>query len=110
MNRSCHVEPRESYANFAELHADYTAYFNVEGMGCRNCATRVKNGLLALQGVHLASVSLEEGIAGVVYNPDQHSPSALENAIFQAGNDGRHLYYARLIRVIESPTILNDCG
>lgn len=108
MDKSCHVEPRESYADFSELSADYTAYFRIEGMGCQNCANRVKNGLLALQGVHMAEVSLQEGVAGVVYNPDLHSPPALENAIFNAGNDGRHLYYARLSRVLDSPTILNS--
>lgn len=107
MKRCCHVEPEESNADFTQLESDYTAYFGIQGMGCQNCASRVKNGLLGLDGVHLAAVYLHEHVAGVVYNPEIHTTEELEQAIFHAGNDGRHAYHAQLLRVIESPTILN---
>jgi len=108
MDKSCHVEANESKMDFTLMESDYTAFFGVHGMGCQNCANRVKNGLLALQGVRMAAVYLQEHVAGVVYDPEVHAPEDLERAIFEAGNDGRHVYRAELLRVLESPTILND--
>lgn len=107
MDKSCHVEPKETTIDFTQLDSDYTAYFNVQGMGCPNCASRVKNGLLELEGVHMAAVYLHENVASVVYDPYTNTTEELEEVIFNAGNDGRHLYQAQLLRVIESPTILN---
>ena len=68
----------------------------VSGMGCRNCATRVKNSLIQVKGVIDAEVYHTSGVAEVVYNPNLTTPMALVEAVAQAGGDGRHEYRARI--------------
>ena len=62
-------------------------------MGCPNCATRVRNSLLSLNGVFGVDVYLNMAVAEVIY--DREKISAV--AVASAGNDGRHEYRAQLI-------------
>ncbi len=73
------------------------ALFTVWGMGCANCAARVRNSLLSLSGVVNVCIDHNAGVAGVVFNPDLATVKMLIDAVANAGRDGRHEYGARLL-------------
>lgn len=74
-----------------------SALLSISGMGCQNCATRVRNGLLLLEGVFHAEISLNMGMAEVFYDGKKISTEALVNAVAEAGNDGRYEYRAEVV-------------
>lgn len=94
MDENCYVEPLQKNATPEEQQTTTSALLAVSGMGCTNCAARVRNGLLALTGVVEAQVLLEEGMADVTYNPGLTNVPALIAAVARAGGDGRHNYRA----------------
>lgn len=98
MDENCYVEP--IYKN--EVSADQlrnadNALLAIWGMGCQNCVTRVRNSLLALEGVYGVDVYLNMALAEVRYDGRKISPNALVEAVSRAGNDGRHEYRAQLL-------------
>lgn len=97
MGEICHVEPIEKYVNPQAQREAHMAILAVWGMGCPNCAMRVRNGLLSLDGVVSADIDLERGLAYVDYLPTETDLHALILAIAAAGNDGRHNYRASII-------------
>lgn len=97
MDENCHVEPVQKIATAEEQKTVEMASFSVWGMGCPNCAARVRNSLLSLRGVVCAYVDHIAGTAGVAYNPDLATVEMLISAVARAGNDGRHEYGARLL-------------
>ena len=105
MHENCHVEPLQKTATPAEQQATTSALLAVEGMGCPNCAARVRNSLLTLTGVVEAQVLLDRALVDVTYNPHLADLPALVNAVAQAGGDGRHEYEAH---VISGPNVLTD--
>jgi len=98
MDENCYIEP--IYKNNASadqiLKADQ-ATLAIWGMGCENCATRVRNSLLSLEGVYGVDVYLNMAVAEVLYDREKISPTKFAIAVSQAGNDGRHEYRAELI-------------
>lgn len=94
MNETCHVEPIHKMVTVEEQQATALIRLGVQGMGCPNCAARVRNGLLALNGVTEAEVDHLTSLAAVEFNPNLVAVSALIQAVAQAGNDGRHRYRA----------------
>ncbi|MBI1794354.1 MAG: heavy-metal-associated domain-containing protein [Chloroflexi bacterium] len=99
MDENCHVEPIEKTATIAERKNVETVKLSVSGMGCPNCANRVRNSLLALNGVVDARVDHETGLAQVAFNPDFAPVDILIRAVSLAGgNDGRHEYGAKLLQ------------
>ena len=64
-----------------------TAVLKVSGMTCSGCVASVKRVLEAAAGVTAASVSLEEGLAKVNYDPAQTDPGKLGAAVRDAGYD-----------------------
>lgn len=94
MSEHCHVEPVQKIASDEELAACTTATLLVSGLGCPNCAARVRNGLLSINGAIEAHVDHTLGIVKVMFNPDLTTISALIDAVAQAGRDGRHEYRA----------------
>jgi copper chaperone CopZ len=98
MDENCYVEPiQKDTASADQMQQADRATLAVQGMGCENCATRVRNGLLSLEGVYGVEVYLNMALAEVSYNSKKVSPNDMIGAIFQAGNDGRHEYRAQLI-------------
>ena len=98
MDENCYVEPL--YKNIAsddELRKAGSALLAVRGMGCENCAMRVRNSLLSLDGVYGVDVYLNMAMAEISYDSKKVSADALVNAVSNAGNDGRHEYRAQLI-------------
>lgn len=103
---NCHVEPVSKPINMEELLNSKAAYLAVSGMGCASCAMRVRNGLLSLDGVLLAEIQLERGIATVAYDPQTLTTQDLIQAVASSGNDGRHHYWARLIQDFPAKQVL----
>lgn len=98
MDSNCHVDAIQKTASAEERQTTTSALLAVRGMGCPNCAARVRNSLLSLIGVVEAQVLLELGMAHVTYNPNLTNSPALINAVAQAGGgDGRHTYHAELV-------------
>lgn len=96
MDEKCHVDPMNKFASPQQLRDADRALLSVGGMGCENCATRVRNGLLSVEGVFAANVYLNVGLAEVFYDNTKVSTAVLKNAVHNAGNDG-HEYEAMLI-------------
>ena len=98
MDENCYVEPiYKSAVSAIELQNADSALLSVGGMGCENCATRVRNSLLAVDGVYGVDVYLNMAVAEVSYNQEKISAHQLVEAISAAGNDGRHQYRAELV-------------
>lgn len=91
---ACHVEPVVKTATAAEHGQTETLPLAVWGMGCPNCAARVRNSLLEVFGVVDAEVLHSLGVAQVLYNPALATPDQLLAAVARAGGDGRHAYRA----------------
>jgi len=98
MDDSCHVEPIQKMTTAVEQKKVELALLAVSGMGCPNCANRVRNSLLSLYGVLDAYVDHTAGVAQVIFNPDFAPIETLISAVARAGGDGRHEYGARLLQ------------
>lgn len=98
MDENCHVEPiYKDTVNNEELRNADSALLAVWGMGCPNCATRVRNSLLSLEGVYGVEVYLNMAMAEVSYDSRKVTAQSLVEAVARAGNDGRHEYRAQVI-------------
>ncbi len=95
--QDCHVVPVQEVTSDQDLTDARIVALSVSGMGCINCGTRVRNGLLALDGVVSADVDWERGLAIVDYVPGQTDVDAILRAVAGAGNDGYHRYSAKVI-------------
>ncbi len=69
----------------------------VWGLVCPNCAIRVRNALLKLDGVVSADVDWERGLAFVDYIPHETNAHALVRAVGKAGCDADHDFHAAVI-------------
>ena len=93
----CNVQAIEKPVDGAALHGSAVAVLRVTGMGCGNCATRVRNSLLGVGGVLDARVSLGESVVRVNFVPADTELHRLLEAVADAGNDGHHEYRASLV-------------
>ncbi|GER78839.1 MAG: heavy-metal-associated domain-containing protein [Chloroflexi bacterium] len=98
MDENCYIEPiyKNAVSN-EELRKADSALLAIWGMGCPNCATRVRNSLLSLEGVYGVDVYLNMAMAEVSYDGRKITAQGLVEAVARAGNDGRHEYRAQLI-------------
>lgn len=94
MDENCEVKPLHKKVTAGEYQKTRLALLAVTGMGCSNCAARVRNSLIALYGVTNVMVDHITGNAQVTFNPDLVAFPKLIEAVAQAGNDGRHTYRA----------------
>lgn len=90
----CHVEPINKAVTDDELAQESRVLFEVLGMGCVNCATRVRNSIIGLHGVVSAEVDHMRGLADVSYNPGLTTVEEMVQVVAQAGGDARHEYRA----------------
>ena len=105
MDKNCHVESLQKTPTAEEQQTTTSAVLVVSGMGCPNCASRVRNSLLSVTGVVEAQVVLEAGMVAVTYNPELTDVAALISAVAQAGADGRHHYSAQMWQELAAPVI-----
>ena len=110
MDDNCHVEPIQKLTTPDEQKNTELALLAVSGMGCSNCANRVRNSLLMLYGVVDAYVDHTAGIAQVSFNPNMETIDSLISAVTRAGGDGRHAYGARLIATALTSPVLTRCS
>ena len=98
MDEKCYVEPiYKNITSADQIQKADKATLAVQGMGCENCVTRVRNGLLSLDGVYGVDVYLNMALAEVSYDSKKISAQRLVEAVSRAGNDGHHEYRAQLI-------------
>ena len=97
MSENCHVEPIQKIATPEENRNVEIALLTVWGMGCPNCAARVRNSLVTLNGVVDAYVDHMTGVAKIAFNPKLATVEMLTGAVAGAGNDGHHKYGAQLL-------------
>ncbi len=97
MDTECRVEPVEKAVTIQQIQDANRAILSVGGMGCPNCAMRIHNSLIAVQGVYRADVYLEYALADVFYDSQVVSTEVLTAAVRRAGNGGGHDYYALVI-------------
>ena len=110
MEDRCHVEPIQKVSTADEQKSIELALLTVSGMGCPNCANRVRNSLLALYGVVDAYVDHSAGIAQVSFNPAIETIDELISAVARAGGDGRHAYGAKLLATALTSPVLTRCS
>lgn len=94
---SCHVEALQRPIDPERMAAAANVILLVWGMGCPNCALRVRNSLLQTDGVLDVQVNLERGLAQVYYDPATLQSDRLADAVAAAGNDGHHRYLAQVL-------------
>lgn len=99
-DQNCHVDPLQKPFDRQAFESGQAAILGVGGIGCPTCAMRVRNGLLQLDGVLLAEVFLEPGIAAVAFDGRRVALNDLVAAVGAAGNDGRHHYVAHLLNTM----------
>lgn len=62
-----------------------TEKFNVNGMGCANCAKTIQNALLNVEGVKEAQVDFANKVAEVAYEDATVTKEKLQAAVSEAG-------------------------
>ena len=97
MDEDCHVEPLEKAVTLQQIQAASRAILSIGGMGCPNCAMRVHNSLVAVNGVYRADVYLKIGLAEVYYDRNKVSADVLTQVVQHAGTAVRHDYHALVI-------------
>jgi len=95
----CHVERAVKPVDEDALNRSSAAVLSVSGLGCPNCAIRVRNGLLARAGVLRAIVSLEKRRAWVNFDAEKTSAEDLVDAVIQTGIESKHGYDAVVLNV-----------
>ena len=88
----CHVTPISTEVDFLDLESTYTVRLALSGLGCVNCANRIRNALLSCPAVVDAEVDLAAAQADVWYIPDQIGPLGLTRVVSGAGT-GTHRRY-----------------
>ncbi len=110
MDDNCHVEPIQKVTTADEQKNVELALLAVSGMGCPNCANRVRNSLLSLYGVVDVYVDHAAGIAQVSFNPRIETIDDLIIAVTRAGGDGHHEYGAKLLATALTSPVLTRCS
>jgi copper chaperone CopZ len=93
----CHVMPIEKHVALSGNEKLETIFMRISGMGCPNCALRVRNGLLGVSGVIGAEVDHITGTARVTIDGAYMNILSLVDAVAQAGDEQRHTYRAALV-------------
>lgn len=102
MDDKCHVQPVERVVTPEEQETTQNVALVIYGMGCPNCAMRVRNSLVALHGVVQTDVDHFTGLANITFNPTLLKVIDLVDAVGNAGNDGHHRYGVFSILVQEN--------
>ncbi len=101
---ACHLETIQKPVTTEQMDAAASIFLLVWGMGCPNCALRVRDSLLQIDGVLDARVTLERGLAQV-FDPATVQPDRLPAAVAAAGDDGRHRYLAQVLAWEGDPSL-----
>jgi copper chaperone CopZ len=95
----CHVEPIEGDAAAAELDEAVQHTLALSGLGCPNCANRVRNALLRTDGVLEAEIDLNAALGRVWCRPGSPpDETELVKAVVGASRGTHHRYLAVPLR------------
>jgi len=94
---NCHVDEIGKPVDQEAMQNAAVVWLAVSGMGCTNCARRVSNALLGLDGVLRADVELERNVAKVTFDPKKVKPEELPEVVAEAGKSSNHNYFALLL-------------
>lgn len=97
MNDIGYVEPFEKSLSPEDYDEAMMVMLAVDGMTCPNCATRIRNSLIRLDGVLEAHVYHNIQLAEVVFDPAYIESTDVLLAVSNAGDDELHVYQARVI-------------
>jgi len=92
----CWVDPMSKVWDPAVVANARAACLTISGMGCANCATRVRNSLLKIDGVHVVEIAIQDGLAVVAFDRVKVQPVDLVKAVGEAGDGRTHRYWARV--------------
>ena len=95
----CHVEPIEGGASEAQRRSARVTHLGLAGMGCPNCAHRIRNALLRTPGVVDAEIDLQASLATVWHRPAEADTSDLVVAVANAARGTNHTYLAVPVRL-----------
>lgn len=90
----CHVRPIEPKKASTERGTAYVRLV-IAGMGCPNCAMRVRNALVSVDGVAEANVNLMPPVSRVLYDSARVTTEQMMAAVAGAGQGTHHEYRAR---------------
>lgn len=90
----CHVTPAAGPASEEEREWAQIQYLALAGLGCPNCANRVRNTLLGTVGVVDVEVDLSSSLAVVWFHPQLAGIGDLVDAVSRAGEGTHHRYLA----------------
>src|SRR5512138_1437439 len=105
MDDKCYVKPVEKAVTLEQIQTADRAILSVGGMGCLDCAMRVHNSLVAVDGVYRADVYVELAAADIFFDGRMVSLDVLKEAVRRAGNDGQHEYFAQVILADQNPLV-----
>lgn len=94
--RCCRLEPTSKAGSAQELATSKTAMLLIWGMGCPTCAMRVRNALLAMDGVLTVEIALDQGVALIRFDPDRVAAETLPDVLASV-QEGHHRYAARVL-------------
>lgn len=95
----CHVEPIEGDAGAASLDGAVQHTLALAGLGCPNCANRVRNALLRTDGVLEAEIDLDAALGRVWCRPGSSlDETELVKAVAGASRGTHHRYLAVPLR------------
>lgn len=70
---------------------------SISGMGCVNCANRIHNALITLEGVGQVHIDHRTGQGAIYFNPDLVSADNIIARVVFAGGMSGHRYRARVV-------------
>jgi|ThiBiot_300_plan_2_1041538.scaffolds.fasta_scaffold00600_6 copper chaperone CopZ len=107
----CYVAPLDKAIDPGPIADGAEARLHLAGLGCTNCVTRVRNALLAVDGVIAVDVSLQPQRAVAIYDPSRTLPDLLIEAVLRSGAASHHAYRAAIVEVRSlAPTVAHTDG
>lgn len=95
----CHVDAAVRIVSESEKRRARTVHLAVAGMGCINCANRVRNALLEVEGVVDVDVDCRGGLTTVWCRRDAGPKTGdLTAAVAECGRRSHHRYLAVPVR------------
>lgn len=95
--RVLRLEPRSARTAMWDLSA---IRLRIDGIGCKHCAERLREGLVACPGVTAARVELGSTAAAVVFDPSRLSVEQIMELIERIGNASGHGYTAAPVSAV----------
>lgn len=92
------VEPESSHATPEALSSAATVDLAIAGMGCRNCANRIRNVLLEQPGVLEAELEVARALARVWYDPSRTGVREILSTVDELGERTQHQFLAVALR------------